>query len=78
MPRTPRRRSTPRRLPPRPTYAGAPREETPTPRSARDRQPQEYVEREAPYFRHELLRVAGVSAVCFGLLAVLAVIDRLQ
>ena len=79
MPRTPRRRRPPRRLPPRPTYSGAPAvEEAPRAVSARDSRPSRYVEREAPHLAMELRRVLGVSVVTFGLLAVLVVVDRLQ
>jgi len=79
MPRTPRRQSSRRRLPPRPTYSGAPRVEEPgTHVSRRDARPIRYVERESPLLAAELLRVLGVTATCFGLLAVLAVIDRIQ
>jgi hypothetical protein len=78
VPRTPRRR-TPRRLPPRPTYTGAPAVEAEPRRvSARDARPQRYIERESPYLAYELRRVLGVTSVCFGLLAVLTVVDRLQ
>jgi hypothetical protein len=44
----------------------------------RDARPIRYVERESPLLAAELLRVLGVTATCFGLLAVLTVIDRLQ
>ena len=79
MPRTPRRRRTPRRLPPRPTYSGAPAVEV-AGRSAGDpdQRPARHVERESPYLTSELMRVLGVSVVSFGLLAVLVVVDRLQ
>jgi hypothetical protein len=40
--------------------------------------PAAYVERQTPYLRSEMRRVGVVSAVCFGMLAVLAVVDRLQ
>jgi hypothetical protein len=46
--------------------------------SAQDARPQRYVEREAPYLTAELVRVLGVSAVTFGLLLVLVIVDRLQ
>ena len=38
---------------------------------------QRIVERETPYIAAELRRIVAVAAACFGLLAVLAVIDRL-
>ena len=79
MPRNPRRQGQRRRLPPRPTYSGAPRIEEPEAHiSRRDARPLRYVERESPLLAAELLRVLGVAATCFGLLAVLVVIDRLQ
>lgn len=79
MPRTPRRRRTPRRLPPRPTYAGAPVIEAAAPdATARDLRPVRYVERESPFLTAELKRVLGVSVVSFGLLAALVIVDRLQ
>ena len=40
--------------------------------------PARLVEREAPYLRGELRRVAGVSAVCLALLAMLVLVDRLS
>lgn len=40
--------------------------------------PAAYVERQTPYLRSEMRRVGVVSVVCFGMLAVLAVVDRLQ
>lgn len=79
MPRNPRRRQQRRRLPPRPTYSGAPRTEgAQAPTSRRDSRPIRYVERESPFLAAELLRVLGVTATCFGLLAVLTIIDRVQ
>ena len=36
------------------------------------------IERESRTMLDEMRRVAGVSAVCFGMLAVLVVVDRLQ
>lgn len=79
MPRTPRRQNPRRRLPPRPTYSGATRVEEPSTRTSRqDARPLRYVERESPLLAAELMRVLGVTATCFGLLAVLAVIDRIQ
>jgi len=79
MPRTPRRRESPRRLPPRPTYSGAPVVEGAARHmNAQDARPQRYVERESPHLANELRRVAGVSLVSFALLAILAIVDRLQ
>ena len=79
MPRNPRRQGQRRRLPPRPTYSGAPEVAQPTDHiSRRDARPIRYVERESPLLAAELLRVLGVTVTCFGLLAVLTVIDRLQ
>lgn len=79
MPRTPRRRRTPRRLPPRPTYSGAPEVETAAPVvTSQDDRPARYVERESPFLAAELRRVLSVTIVSFGLLAALVVVDRLQ
>lgn len=79
MPRTPRRRRTPRRLPPRPTYSGAPEVEGDAPAvTVLDERPLRYVERESPYLSAELRRVLSVSIVSFGLLVALVVVDRLQ
>lgn len=79
MPRTPRRRRVPRRLPPRPTYSGAPQVEgAPVVHSAEEERPLKYVERESPYLTAELRRVLSVTAVTFGLLIALVVVDRLQ
>lgn len=79
MPRNPRRQGQRRRLPPRPTYSGAPQVEEPEHAlSRRDARPIRYVERESPLLAAELMRVLGVTATCFGLLAVLTIIDRLQ
>jgi len=79
MPRNPRRRPQRRALPPRPTYSGAPRvEEARASTNRRDSRPVRYVERESPFLAAELLRVLGVTATCFGLLAVLTIIDRVQ
>lgn len=78
MPNTPpRRRLTRRVAPPRPTYDGA----APPVEAARHEtrevlRPTKYVAREAVNVKMELRRVAGISATCFGLLAILAVIDR--
>jgi hypothetical protein len=46
--------------------------------SAQDARPARYVERESPFLAAELMRVLSVSAVSFGLLAVLVVVDRLR
>jgi hypothetical protein len=79
MPRNPRRQSQRRRLPPRPTYSGAPQvEQSDAHISRSDARPLRYVERESPLLAAELLRVAGVTATCFGLLALLTIIDRVQ
>ena len=78
MPSTPpRRRLTRRVAPPRPTYDGAPVPETPRHETREALRPVNYVAREAVNVKMELRRVAGISATCFGLLAILAVIDRL-
>jgi hypothetical protein len=78
MPRNQRGQSQRRRLPPRPTYSGAPQIEQPAARISRsDARPLRYVERESPLFAAELLRVAGVTAICFGLLILLTIIDRI-
>jgi nitroreductase len=84
MPRSNRRRQPRRRPPPRPTYRGAPAEpeEAPrtaaTSRSARASRPAAYIARQTPYLYGELRRVVLTSAACFGLLALLIVVDRLQ
>jgi hypothetical protein len=39
--------------------------------------PARLVEREAPFLKAELRRVATISSVCFGLIGALVVIDRL-
>ena len=81
MPDTPRRQLTRRSLPPRPTYPGAsgveaaPSTQRP---NAEARRVTENVLRQAPYLAAELKRVAGVSAVCIGMLIALTVIDRLR
>ncbi|TAK76254.1 MAG: hypothetical protein EPO16_07475 [Dehalococcoidia bacterium] len=79
MPNTPpRRRLTRRVAPPRPTYDGAPVPAAAGHHETREaRRPVNYVAREAVNVKMELRRVAGISATCFGLLAILAVIDRL-
>ena len=83
MPRNPRRRQfrTRRRLPPRPTYDRAPGPgvdadppSTPDPSPSQVRRASA---RDEGYLAAELRRVAGVSAACLGLLAVLVVVDRL-
>ncbi len=80
MPSTPPRRRLTRVAPPRPTYDGAPlpvaaaSEHT----SRQALRPTAYVAREAVNVKMELRRVAGVTATCFGLLAILAIIDRVQ
>jgi len=80
MPDSPRRRLT-RRPPPRPTFEAA----APVAGGAMGvRQSHEtqrvlaHTAREVPYLVAELKRVAGVTAVCFGLLAVLVIVDRLR
>ena len=40
--------------------------------------PASLVQREAPYLRAELYRIAGVSSACLLLVAVLVVVDRLR
>lgn len=79
MPNTPpRRRLTRRVAPPRPTYEGAPAPEVTDRHETRESlRPVNYVAREAVNVKMELRRVAAISATCFGLLAILAVIDRL-
>lgn len=82
MPRNPRRRLTRRNALPRPTYAGAPVPETaaaqPVRRTAASTRAADYVARQAPALRSEIKRISVVSAVCFALLAVLTVVDRLM
>jgi len=74
----PRRRLTRRVAPPRPTYDGAPASVAAPHRETREAlRPVNYVAREAVNVKMELRRVAGITATCFGLLAILAVIDRL-
>ncbi len=80
MPSTPpRRRLTRRVAPPRPTYDGsAPTAAAPARANTREAlRPVNYVAREAVNVKMELRRVAGITATCFGLLAILAVIDRM-
>jgi hypothetical protein len=38
----------------------------------------EYMARQTGYMINEMKRVLGVSILCFGMLAVLVVVDRLQ
>lgn len=85
MPRSNRRRQTRRRPPPRPTYRGAPAPEEPAagtqtvaPVRARASRPAEYIARQTPYLFGELRRVLLTTIACFGLLALLVVVDRLQ
>jgi hypothetical protein len=79
MPSTPPRRRLTRRVPPpRPTYDGAPATARKQQHATREAlRPTNYVARETVNVKMELRRVAGISATCFGLLAILAVIDRL-
>ena len=80
MPPTPRRRLTRRIAPPRPTYEGAPvAEEDVSHRvTAETRRVNENVLRQAPYLVAELKRIAGITGVCFAMLAALAIIDRMR
>lgn len=79
MPSTPPRRRLTRVAPPRPTYGGAPAPATASEHTSRQAlRPTAYVAREAVNVKMELRRVAGVTATCFGLLAILAIIDRVQ
>ncbi len=90
MPSNPRGRRTrvPRRLPPRPVVgtgasaASSPTEETALPRTRaqaeRYLRSSRLIQRETPYVMRELRRVAGVSVVTFGLLAVLAVLQHFR
>ena len=89
MPSNPRPRRTriPRRLPPRPPGGAvtAPPAgdagETQQPsrgHSLRAGRSARLLERETPLVMQELRRVAGVSIVTFGLLAVLTIVDRLR
>ena len=79
MPNTPppRRRLTRRVAPPRPTYDGASVPEAVRHETRETLRPVNYVAREAVNVKMELRRVAGITATCFGLLAILAVIDRM-
>ncbi len=80
MPTTPRRRLTRRVAPPRPTYAGAPVDDAPATQrqNAESRRGSESALRQVPYLSAELKRIAGVTSVCLGMLALLTVIDRLR
>ena len=79
MPRNPRsrRRQMPRRLPPRPGEPKASAPRMSEAKSTAETRPARLVEREAPFLRAELRRVAAVTAVTSVLLASLVVIDRL-
>lgn len=81
MPRTPHRRLT-RRPPPRPTFEGVVGPSGDAVLSARQnaeaRRVTANTARQAPYLMAELKRVAGVTGVCLGILAVLAVVDRVR
>ena len=46
--------------------------------TAETRRVNENVLRQAPYLVAELKRIAGITTVCLGMLAVLAVIDHLR
>lgn len=85
MPRSNRRRQSRRRPPPRPTYRGAAAPAAPAadassvaPVRARASRPAEYIARQTPYLVGEVRRVVLTSIACFGLLALLVVVDRLQ
>ncbi|MEX2228131.1 MAG: hypothetical protein WEB13_00695 [Dehalococcoidia bacterium] len=86
MPSNPRERRTriPRRLPPRPQIgvppAGIEHPEQPLPRgrSLRAGRSARLLERETPLVMQELKRVAGVTAVTFGLLIALTIVDRVR
>lgn len=56
---------------------GAPRATSMRASAAMSR-PARLVARETPYLRTELRRIAGVTATCIGLLAVLAIVDRMS
>ena len=82
---SPRRRSPGRRrLPPRPTYESARAASEPgvaaaaAPSSAAHARDVAVAERETRFMIRELRRVAMVSGACFGLLALLTVLDRLS
>lgn len=90
MPRNPRntrrqKQRPRRRLPPRPppaaqaesSSAAAVTSASAGAATADEAAPARRVERETPYLVSEMSRVAIVSAVCFGLLAVLVAVDRL-
>ncbi len=78
--RSRRQRSRPRRNPPPgpppPPTATAPG--APVARTAASERPQRLIERDAPFLRAEMLRIATISAVCGGLLVLLVLIDRLR
>ncbi len=76
-PTPPRRRLTRRVAPPRPTYGGAPAPAVAQHATREALRPTNYVAREAVNVKMELRRVAGITATCFGLLGILAVIDRM-
>ncbi|MQA00690.1 MAG: hypothetical protein GEU80_15425 [Dehalococcoidia bacterium] len=82
-PRSRRRTERARRLPPRPTYRGAPvatveAEDVPRVSRSSAGQAARRVEHDSPYLINELKRVAAVTAACFGLLGVLVIVERLQ
>ncbi|HJM74275.1 MAG TPA: hypothetical protein QGI71_00200 [Dehalococcoidia bacterium] len=64
-------------MPPRPGEASASASRTGETRSTAETRPARLVEREAPFLRAELRRVAAVTGVSSALLASLVVIDRL-
>lgn len=77
MPRTPRRRAhARRRLPPAPTFPGAPPDVSGS-EPARPVHERVATSREASLLAGELKRVALVSAACAAILAALTVADRL-
>ncbi len=80
MPDSPRRRLT-RRPPPRPTFEGAPGASIAVAPVRQEHESQRVIShsaREVPYLVAELKRVAGVTSVCLGLLAVLVIVDKFR
>lgn len=72
----PRRPGARRYLPPRPAIGTQPAVDTL--RASGAHRPQRLAEREAQFLARELRRVASVTGLCVGLLALLVIIDRLR
>ncbi len=77
--RSRRQRNRPRRSAlPGPPPPGPPTPNAPAARTAASERPRRLLERDAPFLGAELVRIAMISAVCGGLLALLVLIDRLR